>query len=167
MGLENLVESVTSLRAAIPDVLVMIAGSGPLAKTLEARITDAGVSDHVRLLGYVRDEHLPLAYRAADLSVVPSVALEGFGLIVAESLAAGTPVVVTSVGGLPETIEGLAPQCIVGDTRPAVLADVLAAALAGRLPLPSATACREHARQRFDWQVVAARVRDVYTEALS
>ena len=45
------------------------------------------------MLGFVPDEDLPLAYRAANFSIVPTVALEGFGLITIESLAAGTPVV--------------------------------------------------------------------------
>ena len=39
-------------------------------------------------------------YRAGDVSVVPSVRLEGYGLVVLESLATGTPVVASAVGGL-------------------------------------------------------------------
>ncbi len=54
--------------------------------------------EHVRLLGFVSDADLPLAYRAADLSIVPSQALEEFGVITLESLAAGMPVLVTLVG---------------------------------------------------------------------
>ena len=164
MGLEDLIDAARVARASVPDLLVLVAGSGPLEAELKARA--AGLGDHVRFLGFVPDEHLPLAYRAADLSIVPSVALEGFGLIVVESLAAGTPVLVTDVGGLPETLEGLAPQCIVTGTGPGPLATAMVDALRGHTPLPSPEACTCHARQRFDWSVIAGRVRDAYKEAL-
>jgi glycosyltransferase involved in cell wall biosynthesis len=166
MGLEDLIASVKYARAQVPDLLVLVAGSGPLAKELEARRTEEGVADHVRFLGFIPDEQLPLAYRAADISIVPSVTLEGFGLIVAESLAAGTPVLVTAVGGLPETVEDFAPQCIMHEHGPRALGAALAATLRGSLPMPSAESCIRHARNRFDWSVVAERVRTVYEEAM-
>ncbi|MEA3248021.1 MAG: asparagine synthase (glutamine-hydrolyzing), partial [Gemmatimonadota bacterium] len=102
MGLDDLVAASAELRERVPDVLVLIAGRGAIGAELAADIRRRGLEDHVRLLGFVPDAMLPYAYRAADLSVVPSVALEGFGLIVAESLAAGPPARVTPVGGLPE-----------------------------------------------------------------
>ena len=163
MGLEDLVDAVRLARTKVPDLLVLVAGSGPLAAELKARA--AGLEDHLQFLGFLPDEHLPVAYRAADLSVVPSVALEGFGLIVAESLAAGTPALVTAVGGLPETLEGLAPQCVMPETGPGPLASAIVDALCGRVALPSPEACVRHARQRFDWSVAADRVRQAYREA--
>lgn len=165
MGLEDLITSVTHARAAVPDLLVYIAGSGPLARELETRAADEGVSASVRLLGFVPDDQLPVAYQAADVSMVPSVALEGFGLIVAESLASGTPVLVTAVGGLPETLEALAPQCVIHDRGPQALGAAMVGALRGTLPMPSRDACVQYARERFDWSMVAAQVRGVYAEA--
>lgn len=166
MGLEDLIASVKHARAALPDVLVLIAGSGPLFDELQARAAADGVADSVRLLGFVPDEQLPLAYQAADVSMVPSVALEGFGLIVAESLASGTPALVTAVGGLPETIADLAPQCVIRERGPQALAAAMVDALSGTRPLPSREACVQYARERFDWAVVADRVREVYAEAV-
>jgi len=145
----------------------MIAGRGPLSDELKQRTEAEGLSSNVRFAGFVPDEDLPVAYRAADLSVVPSVALEGFGLIVAESLAAGTAAIVTDVGGLPETIETLAPQCIVREAGAGPLAAMLVDALRGSLPLPSLAECIQHAQAHFDWSVVTGRVRDTYLEAVS
>lgn len=162
MGLEDLIEAVRLARRAVPDLLLIVAGSGPLREELTRRAAD--LTDHVRLVGYLPDADLPLAFRAADVSIVPSVALEGFGLIVAESLAAGTPVLVTDVGGLPETLAGFAEACIIRDRSPSGLAFAIADAMLGRIPLPSADACVRHARQRFDWSVVASQVRDSYVE---
>jgi glycosyltransferase involved in cell wall biosynthesis len=162
MGLEDLIAAVDLARKDVPDLLLVVAGTGPLAGEL-ARRAEA-LSDNVRFTGYLPDEDLPVAFRAADISVVPSVALEGFGLIVAESLAAGTPVLVTDVGGLPETVTGLSEECVVHERGPLALAAALADAFSGRLPLPSADACVRHARLHFDWPVIAEQVRDAYAE---
>ena len=115
----------------------------------------------MRFLGFVREEQLPLAYRAADLSVVPSVSLEGFGLIVPESLSAGTPVLVTPVGGLPETVAGLSDALVLRDASPAAIADGLSAALLGERAMPGPAQCEEFARRQYDWPVIAHQVAEL------
>ena len=162
MGLGQLIGAVAILRARVPDLLVLIAGTGPLESELQLQIQRAGLAEHCRLIGFVGEDDLPAAYRAADLTVVPSVALEGYGLIVPESLAAGTPVIVTPVGGLPETIEQLAPQLVLHGTSAEEIARGLGDALTGALRLPSAEECRAYARQYNDWSVIVAQVRRVY-----
>ena len=112
MGLENFIDAVDRLRKREPSILAVLAGTGPLAAELAELVDRKNLKDHVKLAGFIPDADLPLAYRAADLSVVPSVALEGFGLVVLESLAAGTPAVVTPVGGLPEVVSGLSKDLI-------------------------------------------------------
>lgn len=165
MGLEDLIAAVGLARRLVPDLLLVIAGSGPLGEELAVRADP--VRANVRFAGYVPDDQLPIAFRAADLSVVPSVALEGFGLIVAESLAAGTPVLLTDVGGLPETLTGLSEACVMRDRTPPGMAAAIGDAIIGRLPLPSPDACVRHARSRFDWPVVAAQVGQAYAEAMA
>jgi glycosyltransferase involved in cell wall biosynthesis len=166
VGLEHLIAAMETVRRQAPEALLLIAGQGPLAGELRAQIRDAGLEEHVRLLGFVPDEDLPLAYRAADVSVVPTVALEGFGLIAAESLAAGTPPLVTPVGGLPEIVRGLSEDLILPPAPSEAFADALVAALSGARALPSDARCRQYARERFDWPVIARQVRDVYEEVV-
>ncbi|MGF6806856.1 glycosyltransferase involved in cell wall biosynthesis [Paraburkholderia sp. Clong3] len=167
MGLEDLIDAVKLLKRSAPDVLLLIAGKGRLEGELEARIADAGLEHNVKLLGFVPDQHLAALYRAANLSVVPTVALEGFGLITVESLASGTPVLVTPVGGLPEAVAGLSPDLVLPETGAAAIAAGLAGALNGTLKLPDADACRRYARERFDNAVIAKRVAAVYAEAIA
>ena len=165
MGLSQLVAAVSELRRRVPDVLVLIAGQGPLEAELRTQIHRAGLEKHCRLLGFISEPDLPSAYRAADLTVVPSVALEGYGLIVPESLAAGTPALVTPIGGLPETVEGLPGRLVFADASAPAIAQGLGDALTGVMPLPSADECRAYARRRNDWLVVAEQVRRVYEGA--
>ncbi len=166
MGLENLIAAVATLRSTMPDILLLIAGRGVLQPQLAAQIEAEGLADHVKLLGFVSDDDLPYLYRAADLSVVPSVALEGFGLIAAESLAAGTPCLVTPVGGLPEIVSGICPNLVLADTRTSTLAEGIKAALRGELKLPDDASCRAYAEANFAWPLIAERVAACYRDTL-
>lgn len=166
MGLTALVDAMVELRRRVPDVLLVVAGRGPEAAALQDRIGALGLEEHVRMLGFVPDAHLPLAYRAADLCVMPSQALEGFGLTALESLAAGTPVMVTPVGGLPEVVEGLDGDLVLAGTDARSIGIGLAEALTGVRRLPGTDACRTLARSHFDWPVIAARTAAVYRGAL-
>lgn len=167
MGLENLIDAIDTVRATLPDVQLMIAGKGPIADELNAQIRERGLDDHVRLLGFVSDEHLPLAYRAADVSIVPTIALEGFGLITLESMASGTPVLVTPIGGLPEAVRGLSESLILNGSATEDLADGLIGALTGKRDLPSPEMCLQHVRSHHDWPVIARQTAAIYNDILS
>jgi glycosyltransferase involved in cell wall biosynthesis len=166
MGLEKLVEAAKLIVQTQPDALFLIGGSGPLTNELQQRITELGLQDNVRLLGRIENDDLPVAYRAADMTVVPTQALEGFGLITLESLASGTPVFVTAVGGLPEVVRPFAPDCVFPDVSAEAIASTLRAALAGEIALPTEAACRAYAVDNYSWNDIARRVLGVYQEAL-
>ncbi len=167
MGLENLIDAVLHVRQTVPEVLVLLAGSGPLSDHLLEQISARGLQQNVKLLGRVDDRDLPAAYRAADLSIVPSQALEGFGMITLESLACGTPVLVTPVGGLPEVIQPFAPQCVLEGTSTEIIGEALGEFLRGQRRLPDSEACRCYVTGKYAWPVIAERTRRVYEEALA
>jgi glycogen synthase len=165
MGLYNLIASFANLKEC-EDPLLVIVGSGNLSDVLKQQVNALGLDDSVLFAGRVPDELLSLYYRAADFSVVPSIALEGFGLIVAESLACGTPALVTPVGGLPEVVSPLSERLVLEGNNSAAITDGLRAALSGRLQLPSADQCARYAHERFSWAVIAQRVKGIYEEVL-
>ncbi len=166
MGLENLIDATQQVSRLVPDVLVLLAGSGPISGELGQRIIERGLEKNVKLLGRVDDVDLPTAYRAADLSIVPSQALEGFGMITLESLASGTPVLVTPVGGLTEVVRPFAPECIFEGTTTEIIAEMLGDFLLGKRTLPGSEACRCYATMNFSWPVIAEQTRNVYQEAM-
>ncbi|HEY1998031.1 glycosyltransferase family 4 protein [Paraburkholderia sp.] len=167
MGLEELIDAIYVARQSMPDILLVIAGKGPLEPALRAKIAARRLESHVRLAGFVPDEALPLWYRSAELSIVPTLTLEGFGLTTIESLAAGTPVLVTPVGGLPEAVAPLSPDLVMPSIGYQAIGSALVDALLGRRALPDASACQDYARTRFDRSVVAAQVAEVYREAVA
>jgi glycosyltransferase involved in cell wall biosynthesis len=165
VGVDVLVDAVRLLRPKHPDLLVLIGGTGPLAGELNAKIDAFGLHDHVRLLGYVADSDLPIAYAAADFSIVPTQSLEGFGLVTIESMAAGTPAIVTPVGSLPEIANRLSTNLILGGTDAEAIAGGLDSILKVGSTLPSSDQCRAFVLARFDWQIIAPQVLSVYRDA--
>jgi glycosyltransferase involved in cell wall biosynthesis len=104
MGLDTLLRAWRTVQAAEPRAKLLVSGDGPEREHLEALRMGLARPDDVRLLGRLSDDDLVALYQAADCSVVPSRELEGFGLVVLESLACGTPAVVTDAGGLPQAV---------------------------------------------------------------
>jgi glycosyltransferase involved in cell wall biosynthesis len=97
---------VRSLPQLPKDVRLLVVGRGPRLPELHVLARRLGVDDRIRFCPDVSDAELPQYLRAADLFVFPSQnRLEGFGLVVAEALAAGLPVVIADMPGVREVIE--------------------------------------------------------------
>ncbi len=112
MGLENLVEAMRALHADPNEIELFIGGEGPLRPALETSIRTHHLTERVHLLGFVPEDQLTQYYQAADLVVMPTYELEGFGLVTVEALACGTPVVGTPVGATPEILARIDPVLI-------------------------------------------------------
>jgi asparagine synthase (glutamine-hydrolysing) len=104
MGLENLVEAAALLAEQKKDLLLVIGGRGYLKPRLEALIAERGLAGKVRLAGFIPDADLTAYYQCADVFILPTRALEGFGLVTLEAMACGTPVLATPVAANPEVL---------------------------------------------------------------
>lgn len=161
MGIEVLLEAFARTRDAQPNAVLRIAGTGPLEAELRDRAEALGLGDAVQWLGRVTDAALVQHYQAADLTVVPTIALEGFGLITVESLACGTPVVGTAEGGTAEILRPFAPHLLVPPGQVDALAETLLAVWSQRLALPTAADCRSYAEAHYAWSHILSRVEAV------
>lgn len=125
--LVSLVEAFDLLADGDPDVRLVLAGpNGWGAESLTAAIGRSRSSDRIRRLGWVSSAHRAALLRGAAVLAYPS-RYEGFGLPPLEAMAAGTPVVTTRAGALPETVGDAGLLVPVGDA--AALADALASVL--------------------------------------
>lgn len=161
MGIDVLLDAWPGVLARHPQARLDVVGEGSLARDLRSRAEALGITDTVSLVGAIDDDELARRYRAASVTVVPSRAWEGFGLVALESLASGRAPVVTDVGGLPDAVRALAPDLVVPAGEPEALADRLVRALDGSRPSPAS--CRAHAG-RFSWDVAAGRHAALYRE---
>ena len=161
VGIDKLLQAMAVVKQQVPNVWLAIAGKGPQREALEQQAQTLGLSDNVKFLGYVPDEDLPICYQAADFTVVPSQSLEGFGLILLESLASGTPVISTPVGGMPEVLCPFNESLVTGGITAEAIGDRILQFLSGELATPSRESCRAYAVENYDWQIIAPRVREV------
>ena len=161
MGIDNLLSAVAKIKSKISEVWLAVAGKGLLREELEAQAKALALDEYVKFLGFLPDEYLPVAYQAADLTVIPSQSLEGFGLVLLESLACGTPVMCTPVGGMPEILANFSPEMITDSVEVEAIAERLEQLLTGEVPMPSREACREYASTHFNWSKIAQQVRQV------
>ncbi|MFI7667139.1 glycosyltransferase family 4 protein [Nocardia sp. NPDC049526] len=161
MGIDSLLRCWPDVVAEHPDARLVLVGTGSAEGELRLQAAGAGLGDSVTFAGSVDDGKLTELYEQAALTVVPTTALEGFGLIALESLASGRAPIVTDCGGLPDSVRGLDSSLIVPARESEALGARIAAALDGALPTPEQ--CRAHA-ETFSWDVTAERHLTMYQE---
>lgn len=130
----------------LPDVLLLIAGKGPDRARLEALAQELGVADRVRFLGSVPQTELKMVFNAADLMVLAS-SREGWANVLLESMACGTPVVASNVGGSPEVVAAPEAGLLMSEYSSDGVADAI---LRLRARNPDRAAARRYAEQ-FSW----------------
>jgi glycosyltransferase involved in cell wall biosynthesis len=151
MGLDILLESFARVVGRHPRARLWLTGRGPAEASLRHQIHRLGIDASVRLLGFVPEAELPRLLNAADLAVMPSLDLEGFGLATAEALACGTPVLGSRAGATPELLEPLDPGLLFPPASVRELAQSLDNALSHPHTLPSRAHCAAYARNSFSW----------------
>jgi glycosyltransferase involved in cell wall biosynthesis len=133
--------------ANLPGIDLVIVGEGPERSAIEALTLDRGLADRVRLLGHMPQDRLPDIYSAADLLLLPSLR-EGWPNVLLESMACGTPVVVSNFPSVADIVAAPEAGRILGDTTAEGLATTVRDLLAD---LPARGATRAYA-EGFDWQ---------------
>ena len=168
MGLDTLIRALPAVASRRPDVLLLIGGQGPERERLERLTAELGMANHVKLLGFIPDDRLAAHYQAAHLFVLPTVALEGFGLVTTEALACGVPVVGTPVGATPEILGGLDKRLVAPGTTPGALAHAILSYLGGGWSA-DLTPERLHrfVAHRYTWERHVAETEKAYRSALN
>jgi len=114
----------------IPDAVLLIVGDGPCERELKALADSLGVQERVRFLGRIPQAELPWIYSVADALILASDR-EGWPNVLLEAMACGTPVVATSVWGVPEVVASDAAGVLVDDPSPEAIAGAARRLLSG------------------------------------
>jgi glycosyltransferase involved in cell wall biosynthesis len=158
-ALQVLIDAYAQIVAALPDTHLILAGDGRSRPDLERRVRELGLEASTHFLGIRKD--VDAIVRALDVAAMSSD-FEGAPLFAFECMAAGTPLVATAVGGLPELVDDGHSGLLVPPRRP----DELANALIGLLLNPERrTALAAQAAQRLDSftiERIASRFADLY-----
>lgn len=163
MGLENLIRAMAEVRMEDNDVHLIIGGTGPLESKLKQLTVSLGLQTHIEFAGFISDENLLLYYQAADLFILPTKELEGFGLITLEALACGTPVLGTPVGGTIEILEPLDKGFIFEGTDSLSIAGLIKKHLGRREQLiVLGRKCRGYVEKNYLWQTTVEKMEKLF-----
>jgi len=122
--LEDLLRAAALLHGRIPEAQVRIVGDGPESARLRALHRELELGDAVVLLGEVTRQKLAVEYVSAHCFCLPTVQ-EGFGLVFAEAMAAGLPVVACRAAAVPEIVDDRSTGLLVTPRSPGELATAL------------------------------------------
>jgi glycosyltransferase involved in cell wall biosynthesis len=162
-GIDELLAALAALAPRFPAVRLAIGGDGELAR-VRARAAELGVAERVELLGWITPRQRDAELARAAVFCLPSHA-EGQPLAMLEAMAAARPVVVSNVGGIPETVTDGDNGVLVPPRDAAALAAALARLLAdGALRARLARRARATVEQRYGSQQAGARLAAIYRE---
>lgn len=154
MGLSVLIDASDQLSARGLDFQVYLGGEGPLRAELFAQAQRSRASDRIHFMGRLTDELVAVAYAAANAFVLPSVALECFGVIAVDALAYGCPVIASDLDAIPEIIRPILPEWLVPPGDAVALAWKMEAVATGELMAPPPDELRAYARRRYARQEI-------------
>lgn len=166
-GLRILLQAMAELarRYGQPPCQLLIVGDGPSRHELELLREQLGLSSWIVFTGSRRD--IPRVLHALDVFVLPSL-YEGFGIAILEAMAAGTPVIATAVGGIPEFVLPGETGLLVEPENIEALADAIDRLLSHPQQAQAMGAKgRVHARERYHISKVVRQHEQVYTACLA
>jgi len=164
-GLDHLLHAFARLNRAMPKpTQLVLVGDGDYAQPAVRLADDLGIAQQVTPVGKRPNAEIPLWMNSCDVLVLPSLS-EGLGVVLIEATACGKPVVATACGG-PEDIVTADTGILVPPADDQALAQALLNVLRDRDRF-SPTVIRQHAADHYAYEGIAARILDLYSQALT
>ena len=162
-GVDVILQAMTLLPE---DVVLLVVGAGPRLPSLVGQARRLRIEDRVRFCPVVSDEELPRFLSLAEMFVFPSQnRLEGFGLVVAEAMAVGLPVVIADMPGVREVIEPGREGLLVEPLIASDLAEKVRTLLDDpMLARAMGAAGRRRAEERYAPPIVAGQLLKLYAD---
>jgi len=165
MGIDRILLAARAARDQGLKAYFPIGGTGPLQDGLRRSIAAQGLGKSVELLGFVPEENLADMYGAADAFLLPTRHLEGFGLIVIESLASGTPVLASRTGAPVEILSPM-PEMLSGENTDESFVDLVLSWLRGAFRRDEAELVR-YVEESYSFSAVGPRLLDLVEDVAS
>ena len=164
-GLHYLIHAMPLILKRHPQATLLIAGDGPEKINLERASVKLGIKAHVRFLGAVKNDRLPMLYQTSGVLVFPSVIAddgdrEGFGLVLVEALGCECAAVVTDLPAMQDIIEDGKTGLVVPQKNIRKLAEKVILLLEDqKLRESLGREGRRHVLRNFDWMIIAEKYR--------
>jgi glycosyltransferase involved in cell wall biosynthesis len=151
-GLDTLLDAFALVARERPSIELKMAGRGKDADRVRQMARDLGIEPNVRLLGAVTEEVRRTLFTGALVQLMPS-RFEGFGMVAAEAMAAGVPLIATAAGSLPEVVGDGGVLVPTGDAS--ALASALRRLLDDAAERARLSGAARASAERFRWNTVA------------
>ncbi len=168
-GLEQLLTALSFMDGEKPPLLMIVGGddfSQEQMQTFQRLAKERNIRERVKFVGSVAQSRLPVYYSAADVCAIPSY-YESFGMVALESIACGTPIVATNVGGMKNIIRSNTIGRIVSDNSPQSLAGKISELLGQPEEGTQHIKIRRDTIADFGWGTIADRILQEYHGLLS
>lgn len=146
--------------------LLLIAGRGHYEIALKELVKKYNLEERVKFLGFISDQSLPEYYALSDVTVMPTVALEGFGLTTIESFACGTPVVGTPSSANKEVIGKISNTLLSENIDSKTLAKLLNNVITKTSILPTSSECREYVVKNYAPEIFASNIMKLFKDTI-
>jgi glycosyltransferase involved in cell wall biosynthesis len=163
--IKNVETSLHSVREllvqGIDQFILLVGGDGPDQDRLKALAGRLGLHDHVRFLGFIPEDQVGGFLSLADVFLFPSL-FETFGIVLAQAMAAGLPIVASNTSSIPEVVQDGQTGLLSPPTDPKALARNIRRLLEdGALRERMGKAARRRAVELYDWDRVAGQYEQV------
>jgi phosphatidylinositol alpha-mannosyltransferase len=159
-GLQVLLDALPAIIRRHPKARLLVAGPGDVDEARSKLSPD--LVDKVVFLGRVSEQDKVRAYHSVDLYVAPNIGGESFGIVLAESMASGTPVLASDLDAFRQVLDEGRAGSLFAQGNPADLAEKASRLLDDPIELARIGLAGRDYVQRFDWQLVARKVVEVY-----
>ena len=165
-GFQYLIDAAPKILNNYHDVKFIIAGKGGMMDELKAKANYLGISDKVYFTGQLCPQDLYTMYKCADVAVFPST-YEPFGIVAIEGMYAGTPIVVSDVGGLNEIVEhGVTGMKSYAGNANSLADSILALLFDQQLAYNVAKNGKEKVKNVYNWTIIAQDTHFTYQKAI-
>lgn len=168
-GLDYLLNALKIVRRDICDVKLIIGGKGELINRYRRIVELLDLKNNVEFHGFIPNEKIVEYYNKCSIFVLPSIssAQEGFGIVLLEALACGTPIVSTDIVGVAEDVKENNAGIIVPPRNPDALADAIIYLLENKdLARKMGENGRRLVEEKYTWKRIAEMTEKIYEEVI-
>jgi glycosyltransferase involved in cell wall biosynthesis len=166
-GLDYLLDSLTSVIKYYPDIKLSVIGEGELKDYYSKKVIDMGLSENVVFLGEKNQNELVTYYNEASVFILPSIDIEGFGVVLLEAMACKIPVITTDIVGVVKEIRQNNCGIIVKPKDSQALGEAIVRLLKNpELAKQMGENGRKLVEQDWGWEKIAKKIENIYMEVI-
>jgi len=167
-GLNYLLEAIKLIKKTIPDIKLIIIGEGELKIKYKNLSKELEISENVKFLGEKNQKELVSYYNKASIFILPSIEIEGFGIVLLEALACKTPIVATDIVGLSNGITKSKSGLIVKKRDKKSLVNAIEYILENKVIAKNmGENGRRLVESKYDWKSISEQVVSIYQGVIS